>query len=617
MTKKKTPTETPMDETKQVQQDLPFDPMALSKSLTQAYGQIQPIMQSWLQKQQDITMHHPGGMALDPMNATRAWVDFMQHLYSDPQKLTEMQAEYWRNWMTLWQDSARRMAGEDVAPHFAPDKGDRRFKNAAWQDSALFDFIKQSYLMSSRWMNDVVRKTEGLDPDTRRKVEFYTRQIVDAMAPSNFVLTNPDVLQATIESNGENLVKGFQNLLEDLERGRGKLQISTTDYDAFKIGENIATTPGKVVYQNDLIQLIQYEPTTKDVYKRPLLIIPPWINKFYILDLRPDNSFIRYLLDKGQTVFIISWANPDKRLAMKTFIDYMKDGILSALDAVEAATGEKDCNVIGYCLGGTLLTTALAWMKGRGKGEETRIASATFLTTLIDFEDAGDIKVFIDEEQLHAMENEMSERGFLAAQRLKDTFSLLRANDLIWGFVVNNYLLGREPFPFDLLYWNDDSTNMPAAMHSYYLRNMYIENRLVRPGAIKIDDIPIDAHKIDTPAYFLSAKEDHIAPWMATFSGARILGGDVQFTLAMSGHVAGVVNPPTSGKYGYWKNNDLKSSPDKWLADAKHYEGSWWDDWIKWIEGKSGAKVPARKPGGGTLKPIENAPGSYVKARAE
>ena len=622
MSKKHTPPSTEqtapghVPHTPDVTSSMGFDPIALSQSLQQAYQQIQPLMKKWLEQQHEITTHHPAGMPMDAASATRAWVDFMQHLYADPQKLTQMQTEYWKNWMQLWQDSARRFSGEDVPDHFAPDQGDRRFKSAIWQDSALFDLIKQSYLMSSRWMNDVVRNTEGLDADTRRKIEFYTRQFIDAMAPNNFAITNPDVLQATIDSNGENLVKGFQNLLEDLQRGQGKLHIKTSDINAFKIGENIATTPGKVIYQNDLIQLIQYAPTTKDVYKRPILVVPPWINKYYILDLRPDNSYIRFMVDQGHTVFVVSWVNPDQKLARKTFTDYMKDGLLSALDAVEAATGEKDCNVIGYCLGGTLLTITLAWMKARGKGEESRIASATFLTTLIDFENAGDIKVFIDEDQLHAMETEMSERGFLAAQRLKDTFSLLRANDMIWSFVVNNYLLGREPFPFDLLYWNDDSTNMPAAMHSFYLRNMYIENRLTVPGAMDIDGIKIDVGQIDTPAYFLSTKEDHIAPWLATFSGAHLLKGPVQFTLAMSGHVAGVVNPPTSDKYGYWKNNNLTTEPNEWLQNATFKKGSWWNDWVKWIAEKSGPMVTARKPGG-ALKPIENAPGSYVKTRAD
>src|ERR1700761_651155 len=422
----------------------------------------------------------------------------------------------------LWSTTPQRFLGGKSEPVAEPAPGDRRFKDAAWQESTLFDYIKQSYLLSARWLQSTVREVDGLDDKTARKIDFYTRQFVDAMAPSNFVLTNPEVLRATIESGGENLVNGLKHVLEDLDRGKGKWMIRMTDLDAFKVGGNIAVTPGKVVYQNDLMQLIQYVPTTAKVHQRPLLIIPPWINKYYILDLRPDNSFVKWAVSQGHTVFVISWVNPDEQLAQKTFEDYMKDGYLAALDAIEAATGEREVNAIGYCLGGTLLACTLAYMAAKG---DNRIKTATFFVTMMDFQEAGELGVFIDEEQLQALEDKMNKRGYLEGSEMATTFNMLRANDLIWSFVVNNYLLGNDPFPFDLLYWNADSTRMPARMHSFYLRKMYQENLLRLPGGIELDGIPIDLTKIKTPAYFLSTREDHIAPWKSTYRGTQLLGG--------------------------------------------------------------------------------------------
>lgn len=547
-----------------------------------------------------------------PAQIMRSYAAFFQKLYEDPKKLADMQVQYMKDWITLWQESTKRFMGHPGQTLYRPDSHDRRFKSPAWEEGAAFDFIKQSYLMTSQWMHRLIESTQGLDPETKRRVDFYTRQFADALSPSNFILTNPEVLKATLDSKGENLIRGFRNMMEDLERGKGHLKISTTDYNAFELGKNIANTPGQVVFENELMQLIQYEPTTESVFKTPLLIVPPWINKFYILDLQPEKSFIRWLVEQGHTVFIISWANPTgPALADKCFTDYIHDGLSDALDKIRDISGEEQANVIGYCIGGTLLTTALGWMAATG--EDQRIASATFLTTLVDFSEPGDISVFIDDALLETMERDMAEKGYFEGRNLKDTFSLLRANDLIWTFVVNNYLLGREPFPFDLLYWNDDSTNMPAAMHSFYLRNMYRDNLLVKPGGIIIDKTPVDITKVKTPTYFLSTREDHIAPWQSTYATTQIFSGPVLFTLSGSGHVAGVVNPPKANKYGYWTAPQHPANPEDWLAAATHHDGSWWVHWQKWIEPHAGEKVPARK----VENPIEPAPGRYVRVRAD
>jgi polyhydroxyalkanoate synthase len=553
------------------------------------------------------------GMA-DPLNIGSAFLEMTARMMADPAKLLQSQLNLWQAHMDLWQSATRRMLGEDTTPAATPAADDRRFKDAAWQENQLFDFIKQSYLLTARWMQQTVRNVDGLDDKTSKKVDFYTRQFVDAMAPSNFVLTNPEVLRTTVESGGENLLKGLEHLLEDLERGKGKLHIKMTDLEAFRIGENIALTPGKVIYQNDLMQLLQYTPTTPKTYRRPLLIMPPWINKYYILDLREKNSFIRWAVAQGFTVFVISWVNPDEKLAAKTFEDYMLEGPLAALDAIEKATGEPDANVIGYCLGGTLLAATLAYMAAKN---DKRVASATFFTTLVDFKEPGELGVFIDEEQLAALEARMSEKGYLEGSAMANTFNMLRANDLIWSFVVNNYLLGKDPFPFDLLYWNSDSTRMPAAMHSFYLRRMYQENKLVAPGGITLKGVPLDLRRVKTPTYILSTREDHIAPWVATYAATQLYKGPVRFVLAASGHVAGVVNPPDANKYGYWTNDELPADAPAWLAGAKQNPGSWWVDWAAWAAKHSGPKVPARKPGDGKLKPIEDAPGSYVKERIQ
>jgi polyhydroxyalkanoate synthase len=561
-----------------------------------------------------------GSVKIDPLNISGAFLEMTARMMADPTKLAQAQFNLWQDYMRLWQSTTLRMFGQEAEPVVTPERGDRRFRDPAWDENQLFDFIKQSYLLSARWLQAMVGEVDGLDERTAKKVDFYTRQFVDALAPSNFVLTNPEVLRATMESGGENLLKGLQNLLEDLERGRGRLSIKMTDYEAFTVGENIAVTPGKVVFQNDLMQLIQYTPTTETVHKRPLLIIPPWINKFYILDLRPENSFVKWATDQGFTVFIISWVNPDAELATKTFEDYMFEGPFAALDAIEQATGEREVNAIGYCLGGTLLAAALAYLHGKGEDKPgpdvARIKSATFFTTMTDFTEAGELGVFIDEEQLSALEVQMDKQGYLEGAHMATTFNMLRANDLIWSFVVNNYLLGKDPFPFDLLYWNGDSTRMPAAMHSFYLRQMYQENRLIEPNGITLAGVPIDLSKTKTPFFMLSTREDHIAPWESTYALTQHSGGPVKFVLAASGHIAGVVNPPAAGKYSYWTNSKNPADPKRWFADAKQQPGSWWTEWYKWAARKSGAQVPARQPGDGELPVIEDAPGSYVQVKA-
>ena len=557
---------------------------------------------------------HAGGKGVaysDEFGIARAFMDVYARLLVDPWKVAEMQTKMFWDHVALWQSTALRMLGKEAQPVAEPAKGDNRFRETDWQDQFLFDYVKQSYLIAARHLHETVSSVEGLPDETRKKVDFFTRQYIDALSPSNFVLTNPQVLRETLQSGGQNLLKGFNNLLADIERGG----ISMTDEKAFKVGANVATSPGKVVFQNDLLQLIQYAPSTGTVFRRPLLVIPPWINKFYILDLREKNSFVRWAAGEGHTVFVVSWVNPGERHSGKTFEDYMVEGPLAALDAIGRATGESEVNLIGYCLGGTLLGATLAWMAERN---DRRAASATFFASLLDFSIPGELGVFIDEAQVQNLERRMGERGYLQGSEMAATFNMLRANDLVWSFVVNNYLLGRDPFPFDLLYWNSDSTRMPAKMHSFYLRNMYLANRLREPGGITLGGVPIDLRKIALPAYFVSPVEDHIAPWKSTYLGARLMSGPTRFVLGGSGHIAGIVNPPSAGKYGYWtrEGETLPESPEAWRSEAAPHEGSWWNDWRDWIAGLNGPdRVPARIPGEGALPAIEDAPGSYVSVR--
>mgnify|MGYP006277035931 FL=1 len=588
----------------------PFDPAALSQSLASAAEKSAKLLGDFLARQADSGK----SMLADELGIAKAYTELASAMMANPYRLAEAQMTLWWDYMNLWQASTLKLLGAPLAPIAEPAKGDKRFKHEHWEQHAMFDYIKQSYLIAARWLQKAVADVEGLTPEAQKKVAFFTRQYIDAVAPTNFALTNPEVINETIASGGQNLVKGLHNLLDDIERGKGQLKISMTDPKAFELGVNIATTPGKIVFQNDLMQLIQYEPSTAKVAKRPVLIIPPWINKYYILDLREKNSFIKWMVDQGLTVFVISWVNPEAKHAGKEFVDYMLEGPLAALDAIEKATGEKEVNAVGYCLGGTLLATTLAWLAAK---KQKGIATATFMTAMIDFSNPGELGVFIDEAQLDSLDKKMNERGYLEGSEMAETFNMLRGNDLIWSFVINNYLMGRDPFPFDLLHWNTDSTRMPARMHSYYLRNMYLHNQLREPGALVLEGVPIDLSKSTVPCYFISAIEDHIAPWKATYHGPQLLKGANRFTLTGSGHIAGMINPPAANKYGYWTNESLPASPDEWFDGAKQHEGSWWTDWRAWVENYAGPEVPARVPGKGKLKVIDAAPGSYAKLRLD
>lgn len=589
-----------------------IDETQISETMTDIAERSQRLVQDFL-----IKNAQPGNASVgmdDPMNIGNAFLEMTTKMMTNPHKMVEANMNLWQDYMKLWQNTASRMMGQEQEPIVEPEHDDRRFKGEAWE-SDVFDFIKQSYLLTSNWMESSVSEVEGLDNKTQKKVEFFTKQYVDALSPTNFVMTNPEVLKATMESRGENLVNGLRNLLEDMESGDGKLKIKMSDADDFEVGKNVATTPGKVVYRNDLMELIQYTPTTEKVSKTPLLICPPWINKFYILDLREKNSYIKWAVEQGNTVFVISWVNPDRKLAMKTFGDYMHEGPIAAIDAIKKATGEDKVNAIGYCIGGTLLATSLAYMAAK---KIDNVKSATFFTTMVDFEESGDLGVFIDETSLSNLEEKMNERGYLEGNEMASTFNMMKSNDLIWSFVVNNYLLGKDPFPFDLLYWNSDSTRMPAAMHSFYLRNMYLDNKLVEPGGIEIDGVKINLRDIDVPTYIISTREDHIAPWKPTYKATQLYKGDTRFVLSASGHIAGVVNPPAAEKYCFWTNDKTPADPEQWLAGSVKHDGSWWTDWDKWIKKQNGkALIDARVPGDGKLKILCDAPGTYVSMKAE
>jgi polyhydroxyalkanoate synthase len=583
---------------------------ALARNIVRLFDQGAKAASTLAERSRSTNGSGPYGMTSEIGEAAKSLGEVARHWATDPGKFAAAQSVLFKSYADLWGRSVRRFLGEEVEPVVEPEPGDNRFKDPDWSNTQFFDFWKQAYLITSRWAEDVTRNTEGVDEKTRKKALFYLNQMLTALSPSNFPLTNPEVMRTTLETNAANLVQGMTHFVEDLEQSKDLLRISQTDLSAFEIGRNLAVTPGKVVFQNDLIQLIQYAPATDEVYERPLLIVPPWINKYYILDLVPEKSFVKWAVEQGFTVFLISWVNPDERLAQKTFEDYMHEGILAGLDAVIRQTGSPKVNTLGYCVGGTLLATTLAYMAAKG---DDRVVSATFLAAQVDFSQAGDLLVFIDDTQLKALEEMMAEQGYLDGSRMAAVFNMLRPRDLIWPYVVNNYLLGKKPFPFDLLYWNADSTRLPAANHVFYLREFYHLNRLAK-GEMKIGGVPLDLHRVTIPIYELFTKEDHIAPAASVFRGSKLFGGPVRLVMAGSGHIAGVVNPPAKQKYQFWSDGKADGL-DEWTSTARQTAGSWWPDWASWLAGQSGPKIPARNPSNGPLWAIEDAPGSFVKAR--
>jgi polyhydroxyalkanoate synthase len=555
----------------------------------------------------------PAALNPDPFHVGAALGEVMSSLASKPERLFQAQMDLFGRYMDLWRAAARRAGGDVGEPIAQPAVNDKRFNDPDWSANPVFDVIKQSYLITASWMNELVDSVEGLDPLTQRRVSFFMQMLTDAFSPTNFLLSNPAALRTAMDSEGKSLLTGMENFAADLSRGGGQLAISQTDYAQFAVGQNVATAPGKVIFQNEIIQVLQYSPTTEDVFEVPLLIFPPWINKFYILDLRPENSMIRWLTSQGLTVFVTSWVNPDGRLADKTFEDYLKDGIYAAVEVATRQAGSKTVNTVGYCIGGTLLSCALAHMAAR---RDTRVASATFFAAQQDFSEAGDLLIFSNEDWLRELERRMDEGGgVLSGQTMADTFNALRANDLIWSFFVSNYLMGKEPRPFDLLFWNSDQTRMPRALHLFYLREFYQRNALAQ-GQLELAGERLDLGKVKTPIYVQSSREDHIAPARSVYKGARLFGGETMFTLAGSGHIAGVINAPAAHKYQHWTNPDLPETLEAWLAGAEQHPGSWWPHWAAWLGERSGGKVRARDPATGPYAATEDAPGSFVKVKS-
>lgn len=551
----------------------------------------------------------------DPLNTMPVWLALGKVMYDHPKDVADATLAYWAEQGALWQSATLKWLGADSDTPESKHKAtaDKRFSHKDWSENALFDYLKQSYLLTSGWINHTVHTVgEGeMDPRERRKAEFYTRNFVEAMNPANFFALNPEVLEATAEQRGANLVRGLKMMLEDLKRGKGQLMIRQTDLDAFEVGRDMAISPGRVIFENDIFQLIQYAPTTEQVYSRPLLFIPPWINKYYVLDLNEKKSMVKWLVAQGYTVFMISWVNPDEHQKDETWDSYMTKGAMTAIDKVLEETGEKSLNLASYCIGGTLTGTLMAYL---GKTGDKRVTSSTFFTAQLEYSDAGDLQVFVDDESIKAVDEEM-EKGYLPAEKMASAFNMLRSSDLIWSYIVNNYMLGKEPFPFDLLYWNADSTAMPARVHHFYLESFYDENRFAR-GELSVLDTPVTLADIKGSVYHVATKEDHIAPAPSVYRGARMMtGAKVRYVLSGSGHIAGVVNPPAGNKYQFWTNEDM--SPEKletWLEGAEETPGSWWVDWDKWLKRRSGKKIPAREPGA-VLGTVEPAPGRYVKMR--
>jgi polyhydroxyalkanoate synthase subunit PhaC len=592
----------------EVEDSVSLDFEALSKNATQFVEKAAQATSAYLRPLQE---GRATPLAEEVGEVVRTLGNIAEKWMVDPHKSLEAQQSLTSDFLELWGRTLHRMQGEDVSPVVKPDAKDTRFAGEEWQNNPVFDFIKQAYLITTRWAEGMVEGAEGVDDHTRLKARFYVKQISSALAPSNFLATNPELIRQTMDENGANLVRGMGMLAEDIQLGDGQLKIRQSDPTKFEVGVNLANTPGKVVFRNDVIELIQYTPTTAAVLKRPLLVIPPWINKYYILDLNPEKSFIRWAVEQGQTVFCISWVNPDESHSKKSFEDYMREGIFAALDSITLATGERNVAAIGYCVGGTLLSIALAYMALTG---DRRITSATFFTTQVDFTNAGDLKVFVDESQILALEHRMKEKGYLDGSKMANAFNMLRPNDLIWPYIVNVYMKGEAPFPFDLLYWNSDSTRMPAANHSFYMRKCYLENQLAK-GEMSIGNVKIDLKNITLPIYSLAAKEDHIAPAKSVFDGCKMFGGPVTYVLAGSGHIAGVVNSPRKPKYQYLTGGVVSGEYEDWQKDTNETQGSWWPHWQLWLEAQAPERVPARQPGSGLLSPLCDAPGTYVRVK--
>jgi polyhydroxyalkanoate synthase len=585
------------------------DPQALAVNAAKALENLGKAASSWLAPRERGEIVDPVSEPMSELVKTMS--KLAEYWMSDPKRTMEAQTHLLNAVFGIWARSLTRLSAPPDAPVNEPLPKDKRFADEDWQRNPFFDFLRQTYLVLSDWADKMVSDAEGLDEHTRHKAAFYVRQITAALSPANFVATNPQLYRETVASSGANLVKGMQMLAEDIAAGKGELRIRQTDTSKFAVGENMAITPGKVVAQSDICEVIQYAPATDSVLKRPLLICPPWINKFYILDLNPQKSFIKWCVEQGHTVFVISWVNPDERHADKDWEAYIREGIDFALDTIEKATGEKKVNAIGYCVGGTLLAAALAL---HAQEKDSRIASATLFTTQVDFTYAGDLKVFVDEEQLQSVEERMRETGYLDGSKMATAFSMLRASELIWPYFVNNYLKGQDPMPFDLLYWNSDSTRMAAANHSFYLRNCYLNNTLSQ-GKMQLAGKTLSLKKVKIPIYNLATREDHIAPAKSVYIGSALFGGPVEFVVTGSGHIAGVVNPPDKMKYQYWTHGKAEGTYEDWLASAEETEGSWWPHWQAWIEKLDHKQVPARKPGGDALNAIADAPGRNVLER--
>lgn len=589
------------------------DPQALAMNFARALENLGKAASEWLGPRERGEI---GDSVADPVtDLVKTLSKVTEYWISDPKRTLEAQTLLFSSYIGIWTRTLNQFSGQFSGQPVAPEADtlpkDKRFADDDWMKNPFFALLRQLYLVTASWADKLVTEAEGLDEHTRHKAAFYVKQVTAALSPANFALTNPEVYRETVASNGANLVAGMKMFAEDIAAGGGDLRLRHTDATKFAIGRNMALTPGKVIAQSEVCEVIQYEPSTETVLKRPLLICPPWINKFYILDLNPQKSFIKWCVDQGHTVFVISWVNPDERHAKKDWESYMREGIDFALTTVEKATGERQVNAIGYCVGGTLLAATLAY---HAQKKNSRIASATFLTTQVDFTHAGDLKVFVDEEQIAAMEKQMNAVGYLDGSKMATAFNMLRASELIWPYVVSNYLKGKEPMPFDLLYWNSDSTRMAAANHAYYLRNCYLDNTLSK-GEMKLAGKTISLKDIKIPVYNLATREDHIAPPKSVFLGSSLFGGPVDFVLTGSGHIAGVVNPPDKQKYQYWTGDKAEGQYEDWLTGAEENKGSWWPHWHAWVEAKDDERVPARKPGGKALNAIADAPGTYVLER--